>query len=175
MFWMMIYLLVFGGGLAMDPDLLPDSDALRKAVTDPGRQQRVLADELELARVREALHGDLAQAYAALRELNGDRDSAAADWDAVFARMERDWARADEATLDALYRMRAAMTPEEWRRVFSPPLYRRLLPQRPEARRRRVGQAAAEPGDADTRAGSNTMPLPMVGLPPPAADAGGDR
>jgi hypothetical protein len=128
MFWMMMYLLLFGGGLSVDPSLFPPEDALRKAVADPQRQELVLAAQRDVERAREALRADAIREYDALRKLSRDRASAEADWDAVFGRMDRDWSQAESATLDALYQMRAAMTPEEWQAVFAPPWYRRLLP-----------------------------------------------
>jgi hypothetical protein len=128
MFWMMMYLLLFGGGLSVDPSLFPPEDALREAVTDPQRLERVLAAQRDVERAREALRADATLGYDALRKLSSDRASAEADWNAVFERMDRDWSQAESVTLDSLYQMRAAMTPEEWQRVFAPPWFRRLLP-----------------------------------------------
>ena len=122
-----MYLLVFGGGLATDPSLFPEVDVLRKAVSEPSRQQAVLEAHASIDTARETLRGDASEGYAELRALSRNREATAEEWQAAHARMDRDRSRADTAILDGLFQMRASMTREEWERVFDPPWYRQLL------------------------------------------------
>jgi hypothetical protein len=127
MFWMMMYLLVFHGGLATDPSLFPTDDTLRESVKDPSRQELVLVAHENIDAAREKLRDDADQGYLELRALSGNREATVEEWHAVFQRMDRDRSRVDTAILDALFQMRASMTREEWERVFDPPWYRQLL------------------------------------------------
>jgi len=127
MFWMMMYLLVFRGGLATDPSLFPTDDTLRKSVKDLHRQELVLDAHDSIKAAREKLYKESDQGYAELRDLSGNREATVEEWRAVFRRMDHDRLRVDTDILDALFQMRASMTREEWERVFDPPWYRQLL------------------------------------------------
>ena len=127
MFWMMMYLMVFRGGLATDPSLFPDSSILRKAVKEPSRQELLLDAHAGIDAARNKLREDAKKDYYALRALSRNRDATEEEWQARFDQMDRERSQADTAVLDSLFHMRASMTRKEWDRVFNPPWYQRLL------------------------------------------------
>ena len=120
----MIILLIYlatlfgGGGLA---GLVPDiQKPVKEYVQDAAKVKEILALNETMLDTEAALQKDLKAAEKSLAELNGNRQTTAAEFVAVFAAMDQLRAVAREKIVADRFKMQALMTAEEWRNVYAP-------------------------------------------------------
>ena len=118
MFWVMMYMLLFGNAANPGAALVPDAKTLRKAIEDPVREAQVLEVRTEADRIDAERRRAIEHAYTELGALNRRHDATTGDFEAVFAELDASRRSAQAGLLDARFALREHMTPKEWAAVY---------------------------------------------------------
>ena len=118
MFWVMMYLLLFGGSGDPIELRIPEAKAFRKAVDDPVRLELVL-DLREQAEVfaRERA-GAQERAIQELSALNIRHEAEPEAIEAVLTRLDEARRGAREGLLDTRFALRDQLTRKEWEKIY---------------------------------------------------------
>ena len=118
MFWVMMYMLLFGNAANPGGALVPDAKTLRKAIDDPAREVQVLQVRTEAERIDEERRRAIEHAFTELAALNRRHDATNEEFEAVFAELDASRRSAQAGLLDARFALREHMTPKEWTTVY---------------------------------------------------------
>ena len=118
---MLIYYIssLFGGG-SSDGLVKDIAKPVKEYVQDAAKVKQILAINKEMLVTEETFAKDIAKAKESLEELNGNRQTTAAEIVAIFADMDQKRAAAREMIVADRFKMQALMTAEEWRKVYAP-------------------------------------------------------
>jgi len=119
MFWVMMYMLLFGNAADPSAAMLPDAKGLKRAVTDPVRREQVLAVHKKAERIEKDRRRAEQDVLKALAALNRRHDAAPEEFEALFATLDASRRTAQAGRLDARFAMKEHMKRKEWDAVFN--------------------------------------------------------
>jgi len=118
MFWIMMYMLLFGGSVLPELTLVPEGNAIVETVSYEERVQAIMSIRDEMASQEEALVSFMKEQYAELIALSRDYTATNDDFRTVFEHMDRERNTIQSALIENRFRMKRQMTREEWKAVF---------------------------------------------------------
>jgi len=118
MFWIMMYMLLFGGSVLPELTLVPEEKAIVETVSDKGRVQAIMSIRDEMAAQEEVLVSFMKEQYAELIDLSRDYTATNDSLRTVFEHMDRERNAIQSALIENRFRMKRQMTREEWKAVF---------------------------------------------------------
>ena len=118
MFWIMMYMILFGGSLVPELTLVPDEKAIIQTVEDKARLQTIMSIHDEMATQEDALISFVKEQYAELIILSRDHSVDYDRFRAIFEHMDRERNTYQQSLIDKRFRLKDLMTREEWEAVF---------------------------------------------------------
>ena len=118
MFWILMYMILFGGSLGPELTLVPEEKAIIQTVTDEARLQTIISIHDEMASTEDALISFMKEQYAGLITLSRDHAVNHDSFIAVFERMDRERNTFQQSLIDKRFRLKELMSREEWEAVF---------------------------------------------------------
>lgn len=118
MFWIMMYMILFGGSFVPELTLVPYEKAIIQTVEDKARLQTIMSLHDEMATQEEALISFMKEQYAELITLSRNHS---VDYDRfrdIFERMDSERDTYQQSLIDKRFRLKELMSREEWEAVF---------------------------------------------------------
>lgn len=118
MFWIMMYMILFGNSVIPELKLVPDETAIVQTVEDKTRLQTILSIHAEMTTQEDALLSFVREQYAELITLSREHSVDYDAFETILGSMDRERNSYQQALIDKRFRLKAQMTREEWEAVF---------------------------------------------------------
>jgi hypothetical protein len=118
MFWVMMYMLLFGGSAATELSFIPGEKEISRAVDDPQRQGQIAEILEEMKSVERVLFAAYENRYADLAELSLRHDADMEQFRDVIAGMEETRLDVQGAWLDSRFSLKKHLTRTEWEGIY---------------------------------------------------------
>jgi hypothetical protein len=118
MFWVMMYLLLFGGSLNPELSVIPDEETFRKAIKAPQQLEQILEIRQEAKIAELELSTETENRYEELAQLTPQHGVDIEQFRAIFAELDQKRLDSQKALLDSRFRLKEKMTHEEWKKAY---------------------------------------------------------
>lgn len=118
MFWIMMYMILFGGAQVPELTLIPQEKAVTLAITDETRLQAILAIRDEMTIQEASLISFMQEQYAELMALTRDHGTDDDRSKVILERMDQGRNTIQQSLIDKRFRLKELMNREEWQAVY---------------------------------------------------------
>ena len=118
MFWIFMYMTLFGNSLVPELTLVPQEKAIIQTIADEVRLQAIMAIRDEMATQEEALSAFMQEQYAELSTLSKDHDPDYDKFKSVLERIDQGRNTFQQSLIDKRFRLKELMGREEWQAVY---------------------------------------------------------
>ena len=118
MFWIMMYMILFGGSQVPELTLIPREKAITQTITDEARLQAIMTIRDEMVTQEEALISFMQEQYAELITLTRDHEADDNRFRVILERMDQGRNTIQQSLIDKRFRLKELMNREEWQAVY---------------------------------------------------------
>jgi len=118
MFWIMMYMILFGGSLIPELTLVPNETAIIQTVEDKARLQAIMAIHNEMETQETALTAFMKEQYDEVITLSKNHDVDFDRFRAVLERMDQGRNTFQQSLIDNRFRLKELLGREEWEVLY---------------------------------------------------------